>query len=139
MNNPQIQGQIQAKTKQSYSNYEVQVTRPSGRSTIIYPHAPSQEEACRLAIYQASMKLNETIENIEDWQTEIIEPQPHKIKTNSVGTEYWTYIKGWQAKNWDGSSAGYHPGTPEGDKELLEKKFVPHDLESFPIRYTNFC
>lgn len=53
------------------------------------------------------------------------------------GIEVWKRIKASEAKNWDGENAGYEPGTVEGDRVLLEKKFIPSD-KSLPVRFTNF-
>jgi hypothetical protein len=63
--------------------------------------------------------------------------KPFKIVKKSYGTEYWAKIKAYQAKNWDGSLAGYKPGTPEGERDVTEKKFVPDDADR-PVRYTNY-
>ena len=46
-------------------------------------------------------------------------------------------IQAWEARNYDGTFAGYKKGTPEGDRWLIEEKFIPKDTTK-PIRYTNF-
>lgn len=33
-------------------------------------------------------------------------------------------IKGHQAKNYDGTPAGFVPGTPEGEREIIEQETV---------------
>jgi hypothetical protein len=63
--------------------------------------------------------------------------KPFKVVKKSYGIEYWTKIKAYEAKNYDGSSAGYKPGTPDGEREVTEKKFVPDDIDS-PVRFTNY-
>jgi hypothetical protein len=58
------------------------------------------------------------------------------IKTR-YGVEIWKRIKASDARNSDGENAGYKPGTIEGDRVLLQKKFVPFD-KSLPVNYTNY-
>jgi hypothetical protein len=58
------------------------------------------------------------------------------IKTR-YGVEIWKRIKASDAKEFDGRNAGYEPGTLEGERVLLEKKFVPFD-KSMPVRFTNY-
>jgi hypothetical protein len=57
--------------------------------------------------------------------------------TTSYGIAIWKRIQAFDAKNWDGTHAGYKKGTEEGDRLLLEKKIVPFD-KSMPVMYTNF-
>lgn len=33
-------------------------------------------------------------------------------------------IKGFQAKNYDGTPAGFVPGTPEGEREIIEQETI---------------
>jgi len=43
-------------------------------------------------------------------------------------------IKGHEARNSDGSHAGWRPGTPEGDQECVEMKCIGGE----EITYTNY-
>lgn len=58
------------------------------------------------------------------------------VEPQSNGTIYWRIVKAHQAKNWDGSPSGWLPNTPDGEREVLEKAFIPSD-GSLP-RYSNF-
>jgi hypothetical protein len=65
-----------------------------------------------------------------------MQKQEHfKVVKTAYGVEYWTRIKAHQARNYDGSSAGWQAGTPDGDREVLEKKFVSKDGS---VKYTNY-
>ncbi len=81
-------------------------------------------------------QLNET-ESEDVSVSDTPEIQPFKVIKKPYGTEYWTHIQAWQARNWDGSSAGYKQGTPDGERTCTEKKFVPNDKQA-PTRYTNY-
>jgi hypothetical protein len=65
--------------------------------------------------------------------------KPGQIKTVKLynGKKIIRRIQAWQARNYDGTFAGYKQGTPEGDRWLIEEKFIPKDPTQ-PIRYTNF-
>jgi hypothetical protein len=58
------------------------------------------------------------------------------VKTRH-GIEVWKRIKASEAKNADGTNAGYQSGTVDGDRVLLEKKFIPFN-KFLPIRFTNY-
>lgn len=90
---------------------------------------PEQDELIR-------SQLNET-ESEDVFVSDTPEIQPFKVIKKPYGTEYWTHIQAWQARNYDGSLAGYRQGTPDGDRQCTEKKFVPHEKEA-PTRYTNY-
>jgi hypothetical protein len=66
----------------------------------------------------------------------VAEVKPFKVVKTLYGTEYWTNIKAYQARNYDGSLAGWEPGTPEGEREVVEKKFVSED--GLTVRYSNY-
>jgi hypothetical protein len=63
--------------------------------------------------------------------------QPFKVESTDGGKRYWTRIKAHEAKNWDGSCAGWRQGTPDGNRDVIEVRFVPADIE-LPVRYTNY-
>jgi len=63
--------------------------------------------------------------------------QPFKIVPTPYGTEFWTKIKAYEAKNYDGTPSGWKPGTPDGERDVTEKKFIPDDND-IPVRYTNY-
>jgi len=65
------------------------------------------------------------------------QPKPFKVVKTAFGTEYWTKIKAYQARNYDGTLAGWQQDTPSGEREVTEKKFVPDDSNR-PVRYTNY-
>ena len=64
-----------------------------------------------------------------------VEPAPY-------GENHYRIIKGYEACNFDGEPAGYKPGTKEGDREVLERRFIPSKKaekeETLTVRYTNF-
>lgn len=63
--------------------------------------------------------------------------KPFKIEKIYCGLYEYRKIKAYQARNWDGSFAGYERGTPDGDQELIERKFIPKDC-GLKVRYTNY-
>lgn len=63
--------------------------------------------------------------------------QPFKVKKLSWGTEEYRRIKAWQARNYDGTPSNWEPGTPAGERDCIENKFIPADPQS-EIRYTNY-
>lgn len=59
----------------------------------------------------------------------IVIKEPH-------GKSVYRRIRASEARNYDGTSAGYIAGTPEGDRECVEKAFTPKG--SRKTRYTNY-
>ena len=63
--------------------------------------------------------------------------EPFQIKEYPWGTEEYRRIKAWQARDRDGTPAGWERGTPAGDRKCVEKKNIPADPQG-EIRYTNY-
>lgn len=64
--------------------------------------------------------------------------EPFKTEKTPYGVFEYRRIKAWQARNYDGSLARYRRGTLEGERDVLEKRFIPKD-KSQSVRYTNHC
>lgn len=66
-----------------------------------------------------------------------VQTTPYKIEKVYGGLCEYRKIQAFQACNYDGTLAGYEPGTPEGDSYLIEKRFIP--ISSFEsVRFTNY-
>ena len=61
--------------------------------------------------------------------------EPFKVEKIDGGRYEYRKIQAWQAKNWDGSPSGWQRGTEEGDRWLVEKRFIPNNGKP---RYTNY-
>jgi hypothetical protein len=61
----------------------------------------------------------------------------YKMTKTSTGTKYRHPIKAWQARNYNGTPAGWKQGTPDGERDVVEVMFVPDD-ETLPTTYSNY-
>lgn len=64
-----------------------------------------------------------TLENLRKYG-EIVEKLPDSKRIYRI-------IKAHQAKNYDGTSAGFLPGTPEGEREIIEQEKICGRKRSF--------
>lgn len=61
--------------------------------------------------------------------------EPYKVEKIYGGKIEYRKIQAWQARDWDGELSNWEQGTPEGDRWLIEKKFISNDRKT--VRYTN--
>lgn len=76
-------------------------------------------------------------EAIPTKKQQIIDAGGLLIEPSGFGKNEWRIIKGHEARDYDGEPSGWLPGTPPGDRELVECKFVPNNPKQEP-RYTNY-
>jgi len=62
--------------------------------------------------------------------------EPFKVEQGYSGSVEYRNIQAFECCNYDGDNAGWSSGTPEGDKWLVEKRFIPHDSRE-GIRFSN--
>lgn len=51
--------------------------------------------------------------------------KPYKVEKVYGGKIEYRKIQAWQARNYNGDSANWEQGTPDGDRWLVEKRFIP--------------
>jgi hypothetical protein len=61
--------------------------------------------------------------------------QPYKVEKVRGGKVEYRKIQAWQARNYDGDPANFKPCTPDGDRWLVEKRFIPKNGHP---RFTNY-
>ena len=61
---------------------------------------------------------------------------PFKVEQLENGNVEYRNIQAFECCNSGGENAGWCPLTPEGDKWLIEKRFIPKDSRE-GIRFTN--
>jgi hypothetical protein len=62
--------------------------------------------------------------------------QPYKVEELRSGVVEYRKIQAFQACNYDGENAGWEQGTRDGDRYLIEKRFIPTDKDE-KITFTN--
>ena len=61
---------------------------------------------------------------------------PFKVEQLGNGKVEYRNIQAFECCNSGGDNAGWEPFTPEGDKWLIEKRFIPTDSRD-KIKFTN--
>lgn len=61
--------------------------------------------------------------------------EPYKVAKTPEGKYEYREIQAFQCCNSDGTHAGYLAGTPEGDRWLIERRFIPTKGQ---VKFTNF-
>ena len=62
--------------------------------------------------------------------------KPYKIEQLHNGIIEYRKIQAWECREYDGEPSNWKQGTPNGDRWLIEKKFIPSDGTS--PRFTNY-
>jgi hypothetical protein len=56
-----------------------------------------------------------------------VKTNPDKVEQLPAGVLEYRKIQAFQCCDFDGKNAGYTAGTPDGDRWLVEKRFIPTD------------
>nr|WFD61356.1 MAG: hypothetical protein [uncultured cyanophage]WFD61425.1 MAG: hypothetical protein [uncultured cyanophage] len=63
--------------------------------------------------------------------------KPFRTEKIPGGIYEYRRIQAWEAKEYDGELSNWEQGTPDGDRWLTERKFIPSGKNE-PVRFTNF-
>lgn len=63
--------------------------------------------------------------------------KPYKIEKIHGGKVEYRKIQAFDACDFDGEPSNWKQGTPDGDRWLVEKRFIPNDKKE-PMRFTNY-
>ena len=70
------------------------------------------------------------------YQHDGVTRKPYKVEQLPAGKLEYRKIQAFEACNYFGDNAMWEKGTPEGDRHLIEKRFIPNDPTE-KIRFSN--